>query len=554
MDSNDVKIFALGGLDENGKNMTVVEVDNKLFVIEAGIMFPDTGLLGVEYVIPDFSYLVENRERVAAIFITHAHDDVMRALPYLLKQIKVPVYTGKFTAMVIEDMLEKEGVENYKINVIDRTSTLRIDGVTIKTFAMTHAVPDNYGIAIRSKQGFIVYPGEFIIDYNMVNNPYSCDINELSDLGEKGVLCLMCESAYAGKDGHTAPNHSIIKNLEPIFESHEGRFIVACYRQSIFRVIEILNTAIKYNKKVFIRDKELRKTLDYMEKINYYKIPKGLLVEKKDFKNSIKDIVVLVTGRGKRLFLKMTTIATHEDKYVEFNKEDTVIIASPVVNGTEREAVNMTNEIYKEGGAVYSFKVKEAASMHPSQEDLKMALYLFKPKYYLPIKGEYRHLIANAQLATTMGYTPDRVILLDNGQIAKFTNGSLVSISELIELDDTLIDGNENWDVTGVVLKDREILSTDGVMIIGITLNHQTKEVCSGIDVQTRGLIYLKDADYLIKEVEKITENTIVENVKANKYDNIECRSEIREKVQKYLTKETGKRPMVLPVILEINS
>ena len=290
-----------------------------------------------------------------------------------------------------------------------------------------------------------------------------------------------------------------------------------------------------------------------MESLGYYQIPKQFIIEKKDFNNDIENVLVVVSGVGKRLYLKMSNIATHEDALVNLKKEDTIILASNVVNGTEKEAVNMENEIYKEGGKIYSFRSKELLSMHPSKEDIKMLLYLFQPKYYFPVKGEFRHLIKNAQLATTMGFTPDRIVLCDNGQIATFKKKSLVSMSHELDLDDTLIDGNENWDVTGVVLKDREILSKDGAMIVGVALDYRTKKILSGIDVQTRGLIYLKDADYIVKEVMRIMEETIETAVDEKRYENIEVRMEAREKIARYLTKETGKRPMVLPVILEMN-
>ncbi|MFV0381850.1 MAG: ribonuclease J [Breznakia sp.] len=547
-----VKIFALGGLDENGKNMTVVEVNDVIFILEAGIKFPNASQLGVEYVIPDFDYLIENRKRIAGIFITHAHDDVMRALPYLLKQLRVTIYTGKLTALLIEDLLKQERIRNYKIEVIKRTSRLIVKGVAIRTFAITHAFPDSFGVAIKSEQGYIVYSGEFIVDYNMFHEEFAFDVNEFSKIGSEGVLALLNESTSAENEGYTAPKHRITKRLSTIMDRHDGRFIVACYSQSLYRIFEILDIAMKYKKKVFIRDNEMRKTLEFLNRLGYYKIPKSMLIEKKDFRNDDKNVVILVTGRGKGLFLKISTIATHEDTYVEMDGEDTVIVTSPVVAGTEKEAVRMENEIYKEGAAIYTFKGRDVASMHPSSEDLKMSIFLFKPKYYIPIKGEYRHLIANTRVATNMGFSQKNILLLDNGQIAQFEGGKIASTKTILKLEDTLIDGNENWDVTGVVLKDRETLSTDGVVIIGVTLDKKTKKIFSGIDVQTRGLIYVKDADYLVKEIMKITSERVESCVKEKRYENLECRNEIRDKVQKYLMKETGKRPMVLPVILEI--
>lgn len=550
-----VRIFALGGLDEDGKNMLVVEVNEAIFIIEAGLKYPDTGQLGVEFIIPDFSYLIENKERIQGIFITHAHDDVVAALPYLLKQVNAPVYTGALTANIIHEMLKKEGIKNAKIHRLKRCSKQTIGGVKIRTFPMTHAFPDNFGLAISTDQGYIVYTGEFIVDYDMLQKEYLCDLNELSDIGKKGVLCLLCESQGADKSGHTAPKHRITSLIEPIFEASEGtRILISCYSQSLFRIIEIIELAKKFNRKIFFHDKGIRELLKHLETMKYYRVPKEMEINEKNFSDDMEDVVVLISGNGKNLFRTMTNIANHEDAHVSFRTSDTIIVASPIVSGTELDASNMENEIYKEGGKIYTLDSKTVLSMHPSSEDLKMMLYLFQPKYYIPIKGEYRHLYVNANLATKMGYSPDRILILENGQIALFENKILKSVAQRLELEDTMIDGKENWDVTGVVLKDREVLSTDGVMIIGVGVNHKTKEISNGPDVQTRGLIYLKDAEYIIKEVGNIMENCIEKVVKEKRYDNLTVRAEARDKISKYLMKETGKRPMVLPVIMEINS
>lgn len=550
-----VRIFALGGLDEDGKNMLVVEVNEAIFIIEAGLKYPDTGQLGVEFIIPDFSYLIENKERIQGIFITHAHDDVVAALPYLLKQVNAPVYTGALTANIIHEMLKKEGIKNAKIHRLKRCSKQTIGGVKIRTFPMTHAFPDNFGLAISTDQGYIVYTGEFIVDYDMLQKEYLCDLNELSDIGKKGVLCLLCESQGADKSGHTAPKHRITSLIEPIFEASEGtRILISCYSQNLFRIIEIIELAKKFNRKIFFHDKGIRELLKHLETMKYYRVPKEMEINEKNFSDDMEDVVVLISGNGKNLFRTMTNIANHEDAHVSFRTSDTIIVASPIVSGTELDASNMENEIYKEGGKIYTLDSKTVLSMHPSSEDLKMMLYLFQPKYYIPIKGEYRHLYVNANLATKMGYSPDRILILENGQIALFENKILKSVAQRLELEDTMIDGKENWDVTGVVLKDREVLSTDGVMIIGVGVNHKTKEISNGPDVQTRGLIYLKDAEYIIKEVGNIMENCIEKAVKEKRYDNLTVRAEARDKISKYLMKETGKRPMVLPVIMEINS
>ena len=547
-----VRIFALGGLDEDGKNMFVVEVDDSIILIEAGIKFPEAGQLGVEFIIPDFTYLIENADRIKGIFITHGHDDVSAALPYLLKQVNIPVYTGALTANVLRDTLKKEGVKDFKINKVKRTGKVKLGNINVRTFAMTHAYPDNFGVAIETSQGYVVYTGAFIVDYDLIGKEYNFDINDLSEIGKKGVLCLLNESVGSGNAGHTAPFHKLESYLEPIFESSEHRILVSAYSQSIFRIKEILNIATKLNKRVYFHGEECKYLLHRMEELGYYKFPKELVISDKQFVDEMDDIIVLITGRGKNLYRTLQNIAMHEDELVNFRKSDTIVIASPVVSGTELEANNMENEIYKEGGKIYTIP-KKFLSMHPSSEDLKMMLYLFRPRYYLPVKGEYRHLITNANLATKMGYRPDQIIILDNGQIATFEKKALKSVADHIELEDTLIDGKENWDVTGVVLKDREVLSTDGVMIIGISVDFNTKKIIGGPDVQTRGLIYLKDAEYILKEVMKIAESTIEENVSKHEYENIATRMDIKDKVTRYLLKETGKRPMILPVIIEIN-
>lgn len=548
-----VRIFALGGLDENGKNMYVVEVNEAIFIIEAGLKYPDTGQLGVEFIIPDFSYLIENKDRIKGIFITHAHDDVIAALPYLLKQINIPVYTGALTASILHETLKKEGIKDVKIHRMKRTSRQVIGGVKVRTFPMTHAFPDNFGIAINTDQGYIVYTGEFIVDYDMLQEEYLCDLNELSDIGKKGVLCLLSESQGVEQSGHTAPRHRITSLIEPIFEASTSRILISCYSQSLFRIIEIIELAKKQNRRIFFHDKGIRDLLKHLETMKYYRVPKDMLISEKEFSDDMEDVVVLVSGIGKNLFRTMTNIANHEDKYVSFRTSDTIIVASPIVSGTELDANNMENEIYKEGGKIFTLSSKTVLSMHPSVEDLKMMLYLFRPKYYIPVKGEYRHLFMNANLAMSVGYSADRIVVLENGQIATFENKVLKSVAEHIELEDTLIDGKENWDVTGVVLKDREVLSTDGVMIIGVGVNFKTKKVINGPDVQTRGLIYLKDAEYIIKEVGNIMEECINTAVEEKRYENLTVRGEARDKIVRYLLKETGKRPMVLPVIIEIN-
>lgn len=550
----EVRLMALGGLDEDGKNMYLIEIDNDIFVVDAGLKYPnETEQLGIEYIIPDFTYLIENQDRVKAIFITHGHDDVMAALGHLLKEIDVEVYATALTAKILENELKRLKVKSRKINIIKRKEMIEVAGHKIRTFPVMQSIADGVGLTFETQYGEIVYTSEFIVDYDIMNQAFAMDINTISEIGKHQVLTLLTESVGASRSGYTSPRHRITDVVEPYFEDVSDRIIITLYKQNLYRIIEVLELAYKYNRKVVFYDDEHVKLLNYVEELGYYKVPRNLILSKKEFDNTMTDVIVIVSGSGNEVFRLMNKIAIGEDQLVELQENDTVIISSPVVPGTEKEASAMENDLYKAGVRVIRVSAKEVLSMHASIEDLKMMLYLLKPKYYLPVKGDYASLIANADIATAMGYKPDRIIILDNGQFATFEDGRLKSTRDMIELNDMLIDGNDKLDVQGMVLKDRETLSTEGAIVVGVVLNFKTKELIGGPDVQSRGVIYLKDADHIIAEVGNILIETIRENVAQGRYDNMQTRLEAKEKMSRFIIKETGKRPMILPAIVEIN-
>ena len=505
-------------------------------------------------IIPDFTYLKENEKRIKGVFITHGHDDVMAALPSLLKVIDVPIYTAPLTAILLEKLFKKEKITNYEIHRIKRNGSFKIDNFKIKTFGVTQSIMDGFGIAIETNEGYIVYSSEFIVDYDIKNDAFKCNISEITKLGSEGVLCLMTESVGSTREGHSAPNHRITSIVEPSFEDTENRIIVTLYNQNIYRVIEIIELANKYGRRVVFFDDELKQTIQEIARLGYYHVPAGLEITKDNFNNDLEKVVVIISGSGSSIFKRVHKIATKEDTVLEFRESDTIIIASPMVPGTELEATRMENDLYKEGAKVVAVDSKRTFSMHAAIEDLKMMLYLLKPKYYLPVKGEYRQLVSNANIALDMGYCADKIIVLDNGQIATIEDGQLSKHYSNLSLEDVLIDGKENLDASGMVLKDREILSTDGAIIIGLAVNFKTKKIIGGPDVQSRGVIYLKDADYLVKEIGNIFEDVVNTAVKEKRYDNLTCRSEARDRISRYVLKETGKKPMILPAIVEINT
>lgn len=550
-----VRIFALGGLDEDGKNMYVVENNDDIFIIECGLKYPEGEQLGIEMIIPDFKYLKDHLGKIRAVFISHGHDDVMAALPNLVKEIpNIPIYMAPFTATMFERKAKKLGLKDLNIIRIRRNDKFTIGNTEICTFGTTQSIPDGFGVAIKTDDGYVVYTSEFIVDYNTKNDAFKFDITSVMDLGSAGVLALLTESVAATREGHSAPQHMIAPLIENKFEDAKGRIFVTLYRQNIYRIIEVIELANKYNRKVVLYDEELRNMFSDMSKLGYYHIPAGLEVPVSSYNNDLDNVVVIVAGSGYSIFKKVHRLATKEDDIFELRETDTVIIASPAVPGTERDESAMEDDLYKETSHIMAVDSKRSFSMHASIEDLKIMLYLLKPKFYIPVKGEYRQLIANANIALEMGYKADKIIVLDNGQVATINDGNLERKFDNITAGDVLVDGNESLDASGMVLKDREQLSTEGAIIVGVVINHNTKEIIGGPDVQSRGVIYLKDADYIIKEVGNIMEKTINDAAKNNKYDNINCRADARDAISRYILRETGKRPMILPAIVEINT
>ena len=552
--SEKIRFFALGGQDEDGKNMMCLEIDDRIFVIEAGLKYPDQReSLGIEFIVQDFSYLVANKDRIEGIFITHGHDDVMGALPYLLESASANVYASPMVSKILHKQLRSMKITGSRIYTVKRHDTKKIGKHKVIFFPITHNFPSTYGLAISTSYGYIVYSGEFIMDYDDLTDDYRGDIRTLTTLGMEGVFLLLQESKGAERSGHTSPNHRIAPAFSKVLERNENkRIFVSVYSQSVYRLQEILNTCIKYNRRMFIYNKDLQEMLEYLKAVGY-EVPSKYIVTEREFNNSMKDIVVIISSQGLVLFNMIHNIANNEDDLISMDDQDVICMASRVIAGTGKDFAAMENDIYKLNAELIVLG-DQVINMHPSVEDLKMMLFILRPKYYIPVKGQYRQLYMNAELAMNMGYSPSNILILDNGQVAQFENGRLVSCRMEFDLKDVLVDGKKNWDMAGVVLKDRETLSTDGVIILAIGIDAKTKKIINGPDIQTRGLIYLKDAEYITKDVAKIMEETIENDVSNKKYDNMETRQAIRDKVSRYLLRQTAKRPMILPVIMEINT
>ncbi len=558
--SNQIKIFALGGQAEKGKSMYGVEINTNIYLVEAGHKFPEQDNIGIDVIIADTRYVVENKERVKAIFITHGHDDVMAALPYLLELVDVPVYAPTLAGDLIEVMVNnynKQYRRKLKIDLhrVKRGSHMMLDKQRIQFFPLTHSFPGTVGVSFSTPQGAIVFAGEFIVDPGATDD-FKADMIQMAEIGKKGVLCLMSESQGSERQGYTSPNHKITQKLEPIFEN-KSRIIVTVYSQNLFRIKEVVELVIKYNKRILFFSRHHDETQKIIQTGSHQrhpliKVPPKNMASMKDLKNKqFQDLVVLMMAPANQLFDDLVDILDGGDDLLKINSTDYVVVASPVLPGAEAIASTAQDALYKMCDHVTILKSKEVWSTHASEEDLKMMLQLIKPKYYIPVKGDFRQLTINGRIAESIGYDPNHVIIMDNGEQVVFENEELLPKREIIPSGSLMIEGTGISDASSKVLDERIMLSEEGFVIIGITLNRQTKTVIAGPDVQMRGLVYLKDYPHIADHIQKL----VLEMVShyEDYQDSNDLKMSIREKVQKYIGKELKKKPVVLAMVLEVN-
>ena len=554
----------IGGQAENGKSMYCLEIDDNWFIIDAGYRFPEVDKLGVDVIIPNFDYLKDNKDKIKAIFITHGHDDVMGALPYLLQEVNVPIYTTDLTADLIDQLLQRYMRHShvsykYKIKRVNMNATIKVAGVTVEFFPITHSIPGSVGLAFLTPNGYVVYSSEFIIDFGAPER-FRCNIQKMMEIGKKGVLALLCESSYSKNDGYTSPKHKLTDKIESIFEDATGRIIISSYAQNAFRTQEIAQLAKKYNRKIcfYGRDK-YDNTNTIMRIARHTKRPildihPSYIADSKAIsdKKNMDKLVVLLSGSPRRIYHDILDIIDGGDEKLKLQESDTFIVASPVLPGTEKIANRAINELYKTDTQIHVLKNKELQSMHASEEDIKVLIQILNPKYFIPIKGEYQHFVAVSDVAKKMSIKDDYIIIVDNGEIITFNDGKLQDYRDSITIEDVMIDGLGIGDVGVKVIDDRNQLQNDGVVIIGMTIDGKTKEIVANTDVQTRGFIYLKDSENIVRAIIEMAEKELEAYKKDDNGDIRDVRQTIKDKANRYIIKETGKRPVILPVIIEL--
>ena len=547
-----IKIFSLGGLNENGKNMYVVEVDKKIYVFDAGLKYDNERNLGIDYIIPNFDYLVKNKKRIQGIFLTHGHESNMGAIPDMAKRLKgVSVYGTKLTLEILRMDMTEEEMKCIHFHEIKPHCKLDFKTETIFTIGMTHSIPDAICYVLNTKAGAIVYTGDFTFDHAMTGI-YKTDIGRLAYVGKQGVLCLMAESLYAERPGYTAPNNRVEDFIRTVLAKNENRIIATVFPAHIYRIQEIFNEVSKTHRKIVIMGKSLQNLIHYALNHHYLKLDKRVIGDLSNLED--KNAVVLISDEKEKPFANLERILRGFDKYIKLKKTDTIFITEPAYEGIEKRLSYVMDEIAMQGVNAVSLSSKKHLLHHASSEDLKLLINILQPKYYFPVKGEYRHQFANAEIAESLGIPKENILLKQNGDVVTFENGNLVDTKEHIETDEILIDGKSSGDIGDLVLKDREMLGENGIVIISCTLDRDTKEILSGPEVLTRGFIYVKENLDVIEEIKNMTKEVLEHNIEvgSKRVDYAKIKNEVREALGKYFYKTMESKPMIITVVQEV--
>lgn len=558
--SDIIKFFALGGLDENGKNMYVLEINEDIFIFEAGLKYPDKTSPGIDFLIPNFDYLKYNRNRIKAYIITHGHDDQFGALPFIYKEIPAPIYGSEATIMMLEKFTKEVGSKTtYNTIPVLPSSRQTIAGRKFVFFQTTHNAMLSFGVAVDTDQGYVVYTGDFIVEYN-ASNRYKLDLNSLAKISEKDVLCLLAESSGAEKNGYCSPSHRLTPKISQVVRDAKGRLFISLYEQSSYSIEELVAIAIQYKRKIIFYDKS---TEAYFTAFSEHKIPlvdpRFVVANDDILRARDQDVIIVMLGNGEEMFEKILKLGTkkNEDKRFVLKPADTFIIACPPPTVLEVIATEALDSLYFSEAQIVNISTTNVGNMHAQEEDLRMMLSLLKPKYYIPVKGYYRHQIANAKIALNSGlnFSHQNILLLDTGVPAIFRNGSakiMYSEVDRIPNGDLMVDGTGIGDTNRGVIEDRQKLSDDGVIILGVGYSADLRKIIAGPDVQMRGFVYLRDSELLLKNIIKMLVDTVEKGLEKPQIRPDIMAEEVLVSVERYIFRETRRRPMIIPLIHEL--
>lgn len=552
--SQKIKIMILGGARENGKNMYAVQVEDEIFIMDAGLKYPDSSLLGIDVVIPDLQFFQDYADKIAGIFLTHGHADSIGALPYILRDHDIPVFGSKLTIELAKIAVQRENRrrKNDLFHVIDADTEIEFKNANVSFFKTTHSIPDSLGIDISTKEGEIVYTGDFKFDPS-AKKGYRTDFVRLSEIAQKGVLALLSDSTNAEANFPNDRQTSIEKYIYNIFENYDGRIIAAAKASNIVRVQEIFQAAAATGRHVFLTGRDAGKIVYTAMKLGYLNVPKGLLVHSKDLKKiPDNELVILETGRMGEPLKSLQKMATNRHRMIKIKKGDLVFIATTPSHSVETMVAQTSDMIYRAGGTVKELGRDKHTSGHATGRDLQMLIDTLKPKFLIPVIGEYRLLEIHKDLAIEAGMNKKDIFLPHNGDAYALEKGRFYR-TDAVPGEDIMIDGSGVGDVGNIVLRDRDVLSDDGVFIAAVTIDRKKKKIISEPRVSTRGFVYIKANHALMNGAADVIKEAVNNNFEHKKFDWTELKQDVRNDVEKYLYKQTGRRPVVLPVVMEVN-
>ena len=547
-----IKFIALGGVGEIGKNMYLIEVDGDILIVDAGLMFPEEEMLGIDMVIPDLTYIRDNKDRVKAVFLTHGHEDHIGALSYVLRHVNVPVYGTKLTlALAAAKLKEQEFNGNANFIEVNSDTVVELDSVNVSFFKTNHSIPDSVGVCIHTSEGIIVYTGDFKFD-QAATKLYKPEIGKMAAIGDQGVLCLLSDSTEAEKPGYTTSEAIVERELSNAFYNAPGRIIAACFASDINRIQHIFDVAKDNGRKVAVVGKSLERIYHIALDMGYLEVAEDLIIPIHELKNyQDREIVVLATGTQGEPIEALQKMAKQTHKQLNIQTGDTVLIAASPLKGSEVFLFKTVDMLFRAGANVISGKRTIHVSSHGSQEELKFMINLMQPKFFIPVHGEYRMLKAHRKVALECGLTDEKIMIPDRGDVVEWKDGKL-ALAGKVPSGNVLIDGIGVGDVGNIVLRDRRLLSQDGILIVVVTLTKQDKKIAAGPEIISRGFVYVRESEKLMDDSTKLVRDIVERTIAKGSFEWASLKQEIRDELNRYLFEKTKRRPMILPIIMEV--
>ena len=550
--TNKIKVMALGGLNEIGKNMTVIEYKDEIIVIDAGMSFPDDEMLGVDVVIPDISYLIKNKDKIKGIFITHGHEDHIGALPYILKKINIPIYGAKLSIGLIQVKLKEHKINNAKLNVVSPRDIIKLSHMEVEFIKNNHSIPDACSIAVHTDQGIIYHTGDFKIDLTPIDGEVM-DIHRICELSKKGVLLLLAESTNAEQPGSTMSEKTVGAGLDDLFrKASNSRIIVATFASNIHRLQQIINTAEKFNRKVAVSGRSMVNVVAVATELGYLNIPDNMLIDLNDIsKYEDNEVVLITTGSQGEPMSALARMASAEHKKVEIKRGDLIIISAHPIPGNEKLISKVINSLFEKGAEVVYDESDIHVSGHAKQEELKLMHRLVRPKFFMPAHGEYRMLKIHAELAEELGMPSQNIFVNKTGDVLEIDRNS-AKVTGTIPTGNVLVDGLGVGDVGNIVLRDRKHLSEDGLMIVVVTISKEDGRVLAGPDIISRGFVYVRESEDLMDGAKNVIKDVLRDCEDRNIKEWAYLKNNIKESLKEYLYQKTKRNPMILPIIMEV--